>query len=551
VLFLLKMTRGLRAAPVFCLLAVAILSCAAQDAAPTYPVKGIVLDKVSHQPIARALVSANDGDAVLTDNDGHFELTLPAGTTLLSYRRPGYGGRERAASRSVKVGADMPDLTLYLTPNAIITGHVTLSSGDEAGGIRIMAYRRRVVNGREAWTMQASATTNSEGAFRIGDLTAPASYLLYSMPVHERVGLIAPGATGYGYPSVYYPGVSDLAAAGVLTLSEGQQAQADFTLTRQIFYPVSIAIPDHQRGRGVQIHDMSGRPLEMSTRWNAELGQAQINLPNGRYYAEVRSFGETQAYGRVDFTVAGGPVSGLTMAMLPLRSIPVQIHDDFTAGNGNGNQGFLYAGPPTDAGAGLTLQLRPVEAFEQGGNTGIRHVEGSSDASLYEVPNLVPGTYWATTYAFQGYVSSITSGGVDLAREPLTVGVGNSTAPIEITVRNDGIKISGQLNQSASSPASAAGSGAPTAFIYAIPLFPTSSPVPQTELQSSSQFTFSNLAPGAYHVIALDEATEIDPTDAQALAKYAGKGQTVTVEANGEANVQLDLIETNGEAATP
>ena len=76
----------------------------------------------------------------------------------------------------------------------MITGHVTLSTGDEADGIRITVYRRQVVNGRERWALQNIVTTNSEGAFRLANLEAPATYLLYSMPAHDRVGPIAPGA---------------------------------------------------------------------------------------------------------------------------------------------------------------------------------------------------------------------------------------------------------------------------------------------------------------------------------------------------------------------
>ena len=549
---LLKRNRVARIAAAWVLGAAAVC-CMAQDSAATYPVKGVVLDRITNQPIARVLVDANE-DAVLTDSDGHFELNLPGGTREINIRRPGYGSRYQGVARAVTVGANMPDLTLYLTPNALITGHVTLSTGDEADGIRIMAYRKRVVNGRERWTLQGIVNTNSEGAFRLANLEAPASYLLYSMPAHDRIGPIAPGATSFGYPSSYYPGVADFSAASVLTLSPGQQAQADFTLTRQPFYPVTIAVANHPEGRGIplQIYDSSGRVVEFGTRWNPDQGTAQVNLPNGRYYAEARFGGEEGLYGRVDFTVAGGPVPGLSMAMLPLHPIPVEIRKDFTANSSGGPHGSIGSGP-VDFNAGLNMMLASADAFEMGGGGGgLRHVPGSTDSSLFEIENVAPGRYWVETNAFEGYVSSITSGGTDLMREPLVIGPGNSTAPIEVTLRNDVGSISGQLNQSASAATTPAGSASvlgvvSRAHIYAIPLFPTASGVPQTVAQTSGQFMISNLAPGSYHVIALEDAEEIDPADAQDLSKYTGKGQTVTVEANGTANVQLDLIRANDE----
>src|SRR5580692_10148459 len=79
-----------------------VASCAAQDAPATFPVDGVVENSLTHQPIARALVESVS-DAVLTDNQGHFELHLPAGFERLNIRRPGYDGPDtggRAAQLS-------------------------------------------------------------------------------------------------------------------------------------------------------------------------------------------------------------------------------------------------------------------------------------------------------------------------------------------------------------------------------------------------------------------------------------------------------------------
>jgi hypothetical protein len=138
---------------------------------------------------------------------------------------------------------------------------------------------------------------------------------------------------------------------------------------------------------------------------------------------------------------------------------------------------------------------------------------------------------------------------VDLMREPLAVGPGSTSQPIEVTLRNDAGSISGQLNLPASSAAGPAATS--RAHIYAIPLFATASNVPETMAQASGQFSISNLAPGSYHVIALDQAADINPGDTQELSKYTGKGETVTVEANGTANVQLSVISVDGEEPAP
>ncbi|MGA9667891.1 MAG: carboxypeptidase-like regulatory domain-containing protein [Terracidiphilus sp.] len=560
-LALMKWSRLPVLAAIVCVSSAAFLACAAQDAPESYSVRGMVLNSITRQPIARALVDANS-DAVLTDNQGRFELNLHDSFTQINVRRPGYNSNGRNGSHPVRVGANMPDLTFYLIPDASITGNVTLSSGDEASGIHFMAYRRRTLNGHPSWMMQGQAVTNSEGVFRLENLDAPATYVVCAMPTHDRIGAVAPGATSFGYPSVCYPDAGNFSTANLIAVAAGQQAQLEISLNKQPFYPVSFAVKNSQpgQGMGIQIYDPSGRMMGFSTRWNSEEKLAEVNLPNGRYYAEARFGGKPPSYGCVDFTVANGPVQALSMVLLPLHPIQVEIHKDFTANPFNGLQGgsapatFVIDGPPLqDFNPGLNLMLVPAGEFSRGMNGGLRHVDGSSDNSLFEIDNVTPGRYWVQATAFQGYVYSMTSGGVDLAREPLVIGPGNTAEPIQITIRNDGGQISGMVKSTSSIGASAIGSSVgeiAAIFVYAIPLFPTSAQIPQTMAQNGGQFTLPNLPPGSYRVVAFDGFQEIDTAEAQELSRLTTKGQTVTVESGGTASVQLDVTQSRAEGAT-
>ncbi len=562
-LALIKRIRFPVLAAIACASCAVFVMCAAQETPETYPVRGVVLNSVTRQPIARVLVDANS-DAVLTDNEGRFALNLRSNFTQITVRRPGYNSSGRNGTHAMKVGANMPDFTFYLTPDASITGNVTLSSGDEASGIRFMAYRRRNMNGRPSWMVQGQGTTNSEGVFHIDNLEAPAAYVVCGMPSHDRMGAAAPGATSFGYPSVCYPEAGDFSTANTLAVSAGQQAQLEINLVRQAFYPVSFAIRNAPSGQGigVQIHDQSGRAVDFSTRWNAEEKLAEVILPNGRYYAETQLFGgkTPSSYGRVDFTVANGPLTALNMALLPLHPVEVEIHKDFTATANNSSQGGparinMIDGPSQDFNPGLNVVLVAAKEFANGMHGGLRHVDGSSDNSLFEIDNVMPGRYWVQATPFQGYVYSLTSGGVDLAREPLVIGPGSTTAPIQITLHNDGGQISGTVNSSTSSVATSA-SGPDvgemaTTFVYAIPQFPTSSQIPQAFVQNTGKFTIPDLPPGSYRVVAFDSIKENDTSNAQQLSRLTAKGQTVTVEAGGTASVQLDLTQNSEEVATP
>ena len=144
--------------------------------------------------------------------------------------------------RRIQVGTDMPALTFPITPLGMITGHVTLSTSDPADGIQIIVYGRQFENGHARWQQVGLARTRSDGSFRIADLD-PGRYM-----VSTQASLDRPPSGGndrapvWGYPAMYYPGVTDVSAAGMLTLAAGQQAEADLTLVRQQFFSVTALL---------------------------------------------------------------------------------------------------------------------------------------------------------------------------------------------------------------------------------------------------------------------------------------------------------------------
>jgi hypothetical protein len=523
-------------------------ACNAQETQATYPVRGVVLNSITHRPIARALVDGHF-DAALTDNDGRFEINLNQGFTQILVRRIGYNPNGPQVQHLLKMGPNMPELTFYLTPEASVTVHVSLSGGDAADGIRFIAYRKRVQGGHGVWMQQGNFTTDSEGSFRMVNLESPAAYVLCSMASAESTLPVESGKTTYGYPQTCYPGVTDLSAATPISVLPGQQSEAEITLTKQPFYPVSILMPNRGQGQfgGVSIMDQGGRGMGFPVRINSQQGLVEANLPNGRYYAESRSNnGKSQTYGRTDFQVSGGPVVGLTLVQHPLAPIQVEIHRDFTPGANQVWDAFNSSiGNDNNPGLNINLVSADGSPMNMGGHNLQRPV-GSSDSNLFEMTDVVPGRSWVQTFASQGYVASISAGGVDLAREPLVIGPGGATAPIEIYLSNNGGQIKGTLNPSAQQNSASGTDDGQTSmvFAYAIPQFPSSAQMQMSATQGSGTLMFGNLAPGTYRVVALDKPEEIDMDDPAAMARWSAHGQLVTVEPGATASVQLDVFQT-------
>ena len=523
--------------------------CLAQDAPASYPVRGVVLNSLNHEPIARALVEAS-GTGVLTDGNGHFDLNLPAGSvTSLSARRPGYVA-VASANHTVHVVEGLPELSLFLTPQAVIVGHISASSGEDADGTRVIAYRRRTRRSQQWWETQGLATTDSAGHFRFTNLQTPGDYLLMTVPSTDEDGRVHANSSTYGYPAAFYPDGAETSAIGLLSLTPGQQVNIEIGLTRQPFYPVTIQVKNDLGATplSVQVHDETGLAGDFPTRWNAQKRIAQTDLPNGHYFAELRSYNQPELYGRIEFTVAGGPVAGLSAVVLPLHPVRVEIHKEFVSGNDN-DQILLTDGPASrprsavvQANPGVNISLMPADGAS--GQVGsLEPVRGATDPSLFQLNGVNPGRYWVRAAAFEGYVASITSGGVDLSREALTVGPGNTTPPLAVTLRNDG----GTIHCTVHDPASASRAAGDTGFalLFAIPTSPTAGQALQGAAGTNGDATLSNASPGTYSVIAVDQFIDIDSLDQAVLNSYLSKGQTVSVEAQGSANVTLDVLHVN------
>jgi hypothetical protein len=277
-------------------------------------------------------------------------------------------------------------------------------------------------------------------------------------------------------------------------------------------------------------------------------------LPSGQYYVDGHTFGGgSQSYGRVDFRVGAAPLSGLSMPLLPLHAIPVDIRKEFSSAQQKAGQGGSISGLARgDDGPGLNLMLISADAAIGEPTGGALNQRPGS--STFEWADIVPGRYWVRAMPYEGYVASIASGSADLTRQPLDIGPGSSSAPIQITLRNDGGQIQCVVNPPSGSDSAAAAASDTQAgemhvsWIYAIPTWQTASQIPQVQglIPSAEPVTILNLAPGTYRVVAYDQSQQIDLGDARQLAEIAAKGQTVTVTPGAVTSVRVDLIHATG-----
>jgi hypothetical protein len=549
------------------------------ESKPADSIHGVVLNSVSHEPISRALVSSPDNRfATLTDSEGRFEIAFaePENKTgpddsgsagkisyqgsdrpfALTARKPGFLS-ERNEIQNLPPDAASKDNTIFLTPEALIVGRVVLPTAEASDTIQLELYHRQVQEGRARWVPAGSASTKSNGEFRFAELAA-GSYKLLTQELLDRDPLVFdPRGQLYGFPPVYFPNAIDFAGAQTIQLAAGQIFQADITLVKRAYYPVKVAVANAPPSSGINIvvsvqgHKGPGFSLGYNNREQTIEGM----LPDGNYTLEASGFGPNAASGLLNISVKGAALEGPRMTLLPNGSIGVNVKEEFTSSEDRNASSLNIEGPPvSDKQHGprryLNLRLESADDFAQKGDTWMRPPSGPEDDSL-AIDGVAPGRYWVRADSSRGFVASISSGMTDLQHQPLVVGLGGSSSPIEVTMRDAAAEIDGTIEGMAASFSGAEGTAAPGSaemspvHVYCVPLPDSSGEFKDLWVPANGKFGPQQLPPGTYRVLAFDhQQPELEYHNPEAMRPYEAKGLLVRVVPGQKEHLHLQLIST-------
>lgn len=526
-------------------------------------IRGTVLNSVTHAPVGRALVQSPDGRfATLTDSAGHFEFRIPIsgaggrsegpipapGATspaeetnyldFLMARKPGFLSNENPMATQVSPG--QKDVTIYLVPGALIVGHVVVADSDTSERVQVEIYRRQIEDGRARWASTGTFRTWADGVFRFSELS-PGTYKLFTHGLIDRDPLtFNPRDQHYGYPPVYFAGADNFAAGTTIQLSAGTTFERDLSLRRTEYYPVEVGLTNAPEGARVRVVvDAGGEGGPgYALSYNPQTQKIHGFLPDGAYTVKVATFGPASETGTTNISVKGAPVTGDTVALVPSATISVNLTEEFTSteGSGGGAQSGSFGGLQTWRGRYFTAWLESANEFEQEGSPSLRRPSRPEDESL-EIENVNPGRYWVRVDSARGYIASLKCGETDLLHQPLVVPAGGSTAPIELTLRDDGAQIDGVIEdvQRISGPSLTPAFQAPP-HLYLIPSHNSTGQFREAMASPDGSFSLEQLPPGDYQVLALDGAQpELEYRNEEVVQKYhswvqevrLGPGQSV------------------------
>jgi hypothetical protein len=515
--------------------------------------EGVVLNNLTHEPISRALVASPDNRfATMTDGQGHFEFRFPKGgtgianrPTALVARKPGYLS---GPSPETELPASTKQVTLALTPEGLLIGHVSLPSSEAADRIQLQLYRRQVEDGRAHWVPQGQTVARSTGDFRFAELS-PGTYKLMTLEQLDRDQTATPGGEQvYGFAPVYFPSAKTFAGAESIELAAGQTFQADLAVVRLPYFRVRVSVAGVlPTAGGISVSVAAGsQGPGYSLGYNLQTHTIEGALPQGVYSLEGLGFGPAVSVGESTLTVHDAPVSVGSMTMVSAQSIRVDVKEEFSSPpeiddveNANLSKVSRSVSGPRSY---LNVRLEPAEDFAQHGGPSERPPANARDESLV-LDGVVPGRYWVHVDSSRGYASSVTSGGMDLLQEPLVVANGSSR-PIEITMRDD----TAQLEGTVEGADNATGDPNPFAHVYCVPILDSPGRFAEVATAPDGTFILPNLPPGTYRALAFKRAQpNLEFRNPEVMRAYESSGGLVHLTSGQKDHLTLSLVSKGSE----
>lgn len=521
------------------------------ESRPKSPVSGKVVDASTGKPISGASVELSwvEGrctpwrgsvpiprcargtaytprfDPVITGADGIFSFpAVPAGRIWLRAQLKGYfeaafwHAKPSTPSGSFVVGPNSTGIQLELLRHATVHGILVDEFDHPCGGWEIEYHRILLTQGRYyVENPPHTAATASDGTFSFeagGDF-----YLTTSL--HTA----SPDPTGrpQAYPPSRWPASDTPLTASSFSsiLDTGRSLPSTRHADPGVDLPVKMIVAPkplhHVTGMASTSQGSSIAPVIYAEPRFGESsplpttlsnGRIDLWLPDGEYVLQAVSQVE---WARVPLTVAGNDVTDIEIRTHRTVSVPIRV-----IGPGASDS----PGTPSEVPFGFNLEVMeesPVGVVNGGGVSG---AHAKDDDFLVEY--LLPGSYSVTTQSpSSAYASSITAGSLDLNSHPYVVPEAGTVAPISVVLRTDGGALSGVVRKD----------GKPVdAYLYAIPLFPTTAAPPRTLSRPDGTYRLDGIPPGAYRMVALEYDEQVPYREPNALRPWLLRGRPVNVD---------------------
>jgi len=483
--------------------------------------------------------------ATTSDSDGRFLLkNVEPGRYDFFANRVGFvdqhyqsqGTESGGAILTLRAGQKITDALFRLIVAAVITGRIMDEENQPMPGVSVNALRRSNDDDTEDdnpffppkrdLLPVATAQTDDRGQYRIFGLRPGEYYIKASDSLEPATSLADDDRTileslGTGYAAMYYPGVTQLDQAQIISVRAGEESQADFSMRHIKVVEVAgrVITPEGPARNADVVLTPSGEDESSSSRYDRPDEKGSFTLKGvtpGAY--TLRAFGQGDG-DKVYVTnqkieVGNDNVDSLTIALgvgVTLKG-RVKAEGDSPA--------FLDQ---------LAVALQGDEAQWAGGS------RVKKDGS-FEIASVNEGKYSVVVWELQHdwYVKTARMGAEDILEEGLQISKDSPGGTIEIVLSKDAAQLEGSVTE------------------HDKPLIGARvrlTPDPETrynrsrsrraKTDQSGHFSLIGLAPGKYRVVAKPPLSTTTPDlksepQALTLAEHDKKSIQLTIPAPQE-----------------
>jgi hypothetical protein len=385
------------------------------------------------------------------------------------------------------------------------------------------------------WQRQPGVATDEDGNFRIANLR-PGTYYVEIGPNLRSRGMATldppPNEKSEVVPAEYYPGVRDISAATPLSLAPGQHASIEMGMKRVPGFRISGMMTGVvSRNGGMSLADEDGDNTNLFVRYDSRTGRFQAYpVPLGSY--RLRFDGQDAdgqpLFADVPISV-GGDIPELRVPVERAVNIPVEFETEFTKQN-PGSSGSLVQSVVGNSSFGQVHLLSRVPPYQQ-----FYPNRERADSSMV-IRGVKPGVYDVEVdQNGSSYVASISYGGINLLRDPLVISEGAEPKSLQVLMRDDGASVTGNVQM---------GNNTQPGSVLLVSEGDAASPPRQVWVNASGDFRAQGIAPGDYEILAFDRLDGIEFRNREVLNGYLSQAAHVTLSANQQAKVTVDLIRT-------
>jgi len=499
-----------------------------------------------------------------TDNEGRFVFEeVPPGSYTLIAEKSGfvttrYGARSTwspGTQLNLRVGMELKNLAIKMTPQGVIAGKVLDQDGDPVATVQVQVMRYAYARGRKQLQPNGAVITNDLGEYRIGNL-APGRY--YISASDRRTASIAqdragrPSSGQEANITTYYPNGTDASNAAPVDIAAGGEMRGlDIRLLRAKVYTV--------RGKAAAASGLPGMVLVAFVRNEDGLpgplnggGITQLrpdgtfefrNILPGTYVlqvlqATVNGNGPANLTGRVEVTVADANIDDLVLPLGPgpeiSGTVKLEEGDLATllkpAQNQPGIAGASAVGQP------IRLMLQPSET---GGVALAPPNAQMKDDGTFRFNAVGTSRYQLSPLSLpQGtYLKSARFGGQDVTHGLIdtTAGTGGT---LDLVLSSKAADVAGSVRNDQSE----ALAGVVVTLWPKTPDASSTGGSRQANTDQNGGFRFQNLAPGEYFVAAWDELEPGLAQSADFLNHFTSEASALKLSEGGHENTNLKPV---------